>query len=393
MTPRSTTAVATLLGLAFSVCLIAILGFFFLFDRSTKELRQISNDLYIHPFTVNGAAYDLKTSLYQIRGEALMVVLMKTRNEEWKKSVERIEEFEQTAYKDLGIIQSSFLGDMSRVALLEREMQQWHSIRNAILMDVRLGNFAAADRSVKEFGTPKFNSILVQVNYILDFSRSKAAFFVDDADRKSDELLFRGQVLALALFFVVLVTALGVVWRVRYLHNELTRQATLDFSTGVHNRRNFLAMVQDETYRSTRYGQKFSLAVVDLDHFKTVNDTYGHHTGDVALKHFCAICLAGLRKSDVLGRLGGEEFGILMPNTPLADAQGVIERIRLALEQSRVRDGKFEFPITGSFGLVTFDAAHGSDNLDALFKAADTALYSAKANGRNQIAVASEVTS
>jgi len=385
MTPKRQMAVTTLLIFGFSVALIGLLFFFLLFASSTKELKKINDDFYLHPFTVNRAASSLKISLYAMRDEALMLVLMRSRNEAWRNDSDQIDAFEREAYQSLDVVKANFLGDMSRVARIEKEMHEWHDIRADIMEDVRRGNFAAADNKVKAMGTPKFNEIVGQVDYVLDYSLHKASQFVADADYTSDADLYHGRVLALALFLSVLVTSVAVVLRVRCLHYVLMRQATRDALTGIHNRRSFLGLVQEEEYRSTRYEQPFSLAVVDLDHFKKVNDTFGHHAGDVVLQHFCAVCLAGLRQSDVLGRLGGEEFGILMPNTRSVEARMVIERIRLALAESVVHDGAAEIRITGSFGLVTSESLSTEQNIDSLFKTADVALYSAKAHGRNQV--------
>ena len=375
----------------FAVALTAILFFFVLFATSTAELKKNSDDFYKHPFTVNDAASSLKISLYQMRDEALVLVLLRYRDDEWNDATRQITGFERDAERNLAVIKANFLGDMSRVSLLEKHMGEWHLIRESILNDVRQGHFEAADRKVKDIGTPKYNDILREVDYVLGYSRHRANQFVLDADNRSETVLYQGEMLTMVLFFVVLITASTVVCRVRYLHGELTRQATLDFLTGIHNRRSFLEQVQDEAYRSTRYGHHFSLAVVDLDHFKKVNDIYGHHAGDVALKHFCTTCLAGLRQSDVLGRLGGEEFGILMPNTPSVEAQQVVERIRQALAESIVREGTADIRITGSFGLVSSEVISVAQSLDALFKAADVALYSAKEHGRNQVVVTAGV--
>jgi diguanylate cyclase (GGDEF)-like protein len=387
MTPLRKMAVASLLGVGFSVALFAILLFYGLFYTTTKDLKKLSEELYLHPFTVNGAAAGLKTSLYQMRSEALMLVLMQLRSGDWKKSSLQIDAFEQTAYQNLDVIKANFLGDMHRVERLEKGLREWHDIRAGILSDVKDGRFESADRRVKEEGSPKFSEILLEVDYVLAYSQRKAAQFVEEANTTSDNVLHQGQVLAIALFFTVFVTAVVVVWRVRFLHQELTRHASLDPLTGIHNRRNFLSLVHDENYRSMRWAHPYSLAVVDLDYFKKVNDTYGHHAGDAVLQHFCATCLAGLRSSDALGRLGGEEFGVLMPNTSSADALAVIERIRQAIAASSVQVGSAEIGITGSFGLVTSSASSSDDAIDALFRAADIALYAAKEQGRNRVVV------
>jgi diguanylate cyclase (GGDEF)-like protein len=159
--------------------------------------------------------------------------------------------------------------------------------------------------------------------------------------------------------------------------------ATTDSLTGVLNRRSFLAAAEREMARFKRHGHVFSLLIIDLDHFKDLNDTHGHPAGDHALRGFTDLVKRIGRGADIFGRLGGEEFGLLMPETTLADARLAAERLRRhvqALELSL--EGRW-LKVTLSGGLVQVTPADA--NFDSLMRRADQALYRAKDAGRNQI--------
>jgi diguanylate cyclase (GGDEF)-like protein len=175
-----------------------------------------------------------------------------------------------------------------------------------------------------------------------------------------------------------------VVWRVRYLHSELDQLATIDFLTGLPNRRRFMEQAEGEMARAARYKQPFAMAILDIDFFKKVNDQYGHSAGDAVLKTFGTVCRETLRDSDFVGRIGGEEFGILFPNTSLSEASKVLERLRSRISETAVAiSGNRKINITASFG-VAIVTEHG-DDVDPLFQLADQALYEAKESGRNRV--------
>lgn len=167
---------------------------------------------------------------------------------------------------------------------------------------------------------------------------------------------------------------------------QLIALATADSLTGAANRRHFLDRAEAEIQRSARYGHPLSLALLDLDHFKKVNDTHGHHVGDQALQHLCRVLAGILRDVDVLGRMGGEEFAALLPETDLARAARVAERMRAALEAAPVPLAEGALTLTLSAGV----AAIGPDapTIDALLRKADAAMYEAKSEGRNRVKVA-----
>lgn len=165
--------------------------------------------------------------------------------------------------------------------------------------------------------------------------------------------------------------------------SELRLQATTDPLTGAMNRRAIIDNVTLELERVKRHGRNSCFMMLDLDHFKRVNDEHGHAVGDVVLKHFCTLATAALRKIDMLGRIGGEEFGILLTETTLEGAIELAERLRLALEASPVRVDDIPIPITVSIGVALI--APGDQGPDQVLARADQALYLAKTNGRNRV--------
>jgi len=168
----------------------------------------------------------------------------------------------------------------------------------------------------------------------------------------------------------------------KLMEEELLRQANADYLTGVYNRRFFMESAEQELARCLRYGQPLSLLMLDADHFKQINDHHGHHAGDEALKQLAGTCLAQLRQVDILGRIGGEEFAILLPATAIAQACQVAERIRQAIAALQLASNQGNYGMTISIGISSYQAG---DELNSLLKRADAALYQAKEAGRNRV--------
>jgi diguanylate cyclase (GGDEF)-like protein len=160
---------------------------------------------------------------------------------------------------------------------------------------------------------------------------------------------------------------------------ELEHIALFDKLTTLYNRSKIEAVVADEIDRAERYRRKMSVILVDIDRFKNVNDRYGHHVGDVVLKEFAFLLKEKLRKVDIVGRWGGEEFIIILPETDIKLAEKVAEQIRVGIEDFLFSVVKHK---TASFGISEY--IHG-DSVKSLFIRVDKALYKAKENGRNQI--------
>lgn len=173
-------------------------------------------------------------------------------------------------------------------------------------------------------------------------------------------------------------------------HRDVYNQAVTDGLTGLYNRRHMQAVLLDERRRAHRYGHPLSVIMLDVDSFKTYNDTYGHVQGDVLLRLIAAILREGVRGVDIVGRYGGEEFIIVLPETPSSEACQTAERLRLAVARTVFpgfpTDPDLAVFKTISLGVATFPDA--TDDPQTLVKLADDALYRAKRGGRNQTIMA-----
>lgn len=158
--------------------------------------------------------------------------------------------------------------------------------------------------------------------------------------------------------------------------------ALTDVLTGLRNRRYFDDALDEYMKEFGLIDRPLGVMILDLDHFKSVNDTYGHDSGDLVLRQVSLTLLQHTRYHDVLARIGGEEFGVLFPNTDEHGLEQLAERIRQAIEAAPVTLDTVPVTITASIGIATWD---GRENARALLKRADMHLYRAKANGRNRV--------
>jgi len=169
------------------------------------------------------------------------------------------------------------------------------------------------------------------------------------------------------------------------LFKEMEKLAITDSLTGLYNRRFFFAFAENEIERSKRYNKNLSIIMMDIDHFKKVNDSFGHQIGDQVLKEIADICLSILRKVDLMCRYGGEEFAVLLPETEGAEAAHAAERMCTAISSLRLKNEKGDVSVSVSIGVAELDSSRGS--FEKLLAAADTALYTAKETGRNRVQV------
>ncbi len=167
------------------------------------------------------------------------------------------------------------------------------------------------------------------------------------------------------------------------IENKLEYLAKYDGLTSVLNRRAFMEEVEYQIDIAQRYSWTFSLAMIDLDWFKKINDRYGHSVGDGVLRYFSGVCKTIFRKTDVVGRIGGEEFAVLMPQTEMQFAREMLSRLRERLinEAMKIEDNKIQ--LSFSAGLVMLCSE--DDSISSLFRRADELLYQAKDNGRDQV--------
>ena len=172
--------------------------------------------------------------------------------------------------------------------------------------------------------------------------------------------------------------------RVKRAKDELRTMATTDFLTGLASRRDYIDDLNRQIARIQRSPQALcSLLLIDLDLFKRVNDIYGHAVGDHMLQHISRLMRNDLRRVDSIGRIGGEEFSILMPDTDVQAATTFAERLRKKIEITPLLDGERSIPITISIGITQIHVEDSS--AESVFERADVALYRAKNSGRNRV--------
>ncbi|MEP4889173.1 MAG: GGDEF domain-containing protein, partial [Aliiglaciecola sp.] len=193
----------------------------------------------------------------------------------------------------------------------------------------------------------------------------------------------RNNKLALTLAVSLLILLFVVLYRNRKVQLKLRKMAETDELTGISNRHYFNHRAKSIIENAENQQQPVSFVLFDLDHFKKVNDTYGHQTGDWALRESVKQAKRVCRSIDLIGRMGGEEFGIVLPGCNIDEASKVAEICRAAIENIDTQETEHQFKITASFGVA--DALRCGYGLEKLFAGADTALYESKENGRNRV--------
>jgi diguanylate cyclase (GGDEF)-like protein len=182
---------------------------------------------------------------------------------------------------------------------------------------------------------------------------------------------------------------LHLVFQLEDLQAKLRELAIRDELTQAFNRRHWIELAETELARAKRYGQSFSVILLDIDHFKGVNDTHGHLAGDSVLRELSSACIRQSRQVDAFARYGGEEFIFLLPQSDKTHARLFAERIRKTLAETHFCYNQIEIRITVSLGVITFDPS--TTALDSLLMRVDQALYAAKKAGRNRAIVADEL--
>ena len=181
----------------------------------------------------------------------------------------------------------------------------------------------------------------------------------------------------------LLPTAVDITER-KHLEEELQRQAHLDYLTGLPNRRDFMERGEIEFSRTQRYDSHLSILMLDIDHFKKINDTYGHQSGDLVLKSIASTFQKELRSIDIVGRIGGEEFALILPETGIEKATEVAERLREIISASVITlPNGMKISITVSIGIASL--IDKNSNMNMLLMESDKALYKAKLSGRNRV--------
>jgi diguanylate cyclase (GGDEF)-like protein len=211
----------------------------------------------------------------------------------------------------------------------------------------------------------------------------------ETAGKIRDSRIFLMLAAALIVFLILTIiylVARSFIKELKTAETKLVEMATQDFLTGLLNRRETFRRLDEELQRFRRLATPFSVLLLDLDHFKQVNDVHGHSAGDLVLQAVAAALRQGVRPYDLCCRYGGEEFLVILPETALEDAAGIAERLRRDIENLKITAAKeTALQITASIGAA---ALLGHETIDQLIARADEAMYNAKSTGRNRVCLA-----
>lgn len=254
---------------------------------------------------------------------------------------------------------------------------------------VQLGAVIVAMRQMRVVGRYRYAWLAISVALVLMVQR-RATDIEDLLEGNADPLFSDVVGLLISILMLVGVVGLRALFaNMRNHEKELVRLATTDALTQTHNRRHALELARREITRQRRTGRPLALLVMDLDHFKTVNDTHGHAIGDAVLVGVSAVCKEALRAMDIFGRLGGEEFVVVLPETDEAQAVVSSERLRARIAALETPAPGASVHITVSIGIAisTGKVEDVDATLTRLLHQADAALYAAKARGRDRCVV------
>ncbi|MCP4413818.1 MAG: diguanylate cyclase [Gammaproteobacteria bacterium] len=184
-----------------------------------------------------------------------------------------------------------------------------------------------------------------------------------------------------------LLARVGVMVRIRENEKRIEKMSLTDSLTGLYNRRYLYSKFRDEIARAQRKQLSLSCLLLDIDHFKNINDIHGHKCGDYVLEEVARLLEAQLRMYDTITRYGGEEFMVILPMTSEEEALGVAEKIRQAIENNQFKQHDETIQVTTSIGVFSCDKRYLLDDVDEYIRNADQAMYTAKNGGRNQVKV------
>lgn len=381
-------AVLYILVAGFLIAFVGALLFLWIYFSSMREMHQTTRKLYEQPFAVANAALALETDLYQIRSQLLYVTLIRADRQQLASVQTKVDALEHQARQKIAIIARSYSGNSQQVVQLKQQLALLEGVRDRVLQSLVDARYQTANQLIESEWSARFAQVADLNEIIIKEANQRATQYVDESQQRLEQHTERGLNYAALLLLLFLGVGAFVAWRIYQLHIEADKFAFTDFLTGIANRRHFIHELESEIRRNQRYDAPFSFAMVDIDYFKKINDQYGHHTGDLVLQNFCLKCVNALRTNDMVGRLGGEEFGILMPMTELHEAIRVIERLRSDIDHSVMNDHGEQIHYTASFGLVSSKQLGEQQGLTQLMKIADGALYTAKQQGRNRIFIA-----
>jgi diguanylate cyclase (GGDEF)-like protein len=373
------------------VILAATLAALILNSHEATSQRREADRLYVQTLDVLLATGGIKSAVNAALGGERGYLLTHDRRflgpyEESRRDVPRL--FNRL----LGLTRHNALQSSDSERLRGR-LTRYYALLDHTIALAAAGRTGEAHKLVRQgLGKREIENVLREVARIETeehrlLAERRAAYAGADGRSENYQLALAAAGLAmLTLLVVSAITALRANDRADVATAELQRIATTDALTGLWNRRHLLERLEAETCRSNRNGRPLCLAILDVDHFKRVNDLHGHPAGDEVLRTLARLIRDSVRLSEVVGRMGGEEFAILMPETDRAQASLVCERLRERVARSPVRlPSGADLEVTLSTGIALMEGEEASDRL---ISRADAALYDAKAEGRNCVRLA-----
>ena len=357
--------------------------------RTAAAERRSAETWYVHTLDVLLATEKLKGALHgALRGERGYLL---TSDQTFLRPYEKARAETPALINQLRTLTHDNARQRSRVESLDPLLQSYYDLLEETIGLERSGNSDSAISLVRA-GRSRIEALLAVLERIdaeerrLLIERREA---YGQAARASDWNSF--YLSGLALLFLVITASAAISAsraRLRYLDvtDQLNQTATTDELTGLANRRSFMRSLDIELERARRSSSPLTMAIIDIDHFKRVNDTYGHPAGDEVLRSLAATIKGAMRLTDIVGRLGGEEFAILMPDTDVRAAHSVCDRLRELSAGTAICLGMAgEISVTLSCGIALLKPEERGDHW---VSRADGALYDAKASGRNQVKMA-----
>jgi two-component system, cell cycle response regulator len=274
-----------------------------------------------------------------------------------------------SAQSCLVVLHSPIHSDLGRRHALDREVI---TIGRSIDNDIVLPSDCVSRRHVRLERRE-------EAIYVVDLASTNGTFINDERNPVRERRLGRGDRLKIGDTIFKHLTGADV--ELQY-HDIIFRMAVTDGLTNLANRKQLDAIISDEIPRARRYGRELSLLMMDIDHFKSINDTYGHLTGDYVLSGLASMLQKRLRPNDKLGRYGGEEFCAILPETSSQSAVVIAEELRALVESHAFVSEEKRIAVTISLGVATL--AEGMQTND-LYRCADEMLYRAKRSGRNRV--------
>ena len=300
--------------------------------------------------------------------------------------------------------------DISRQVAVEQTMLDNEQMLRAVLDILPVPVYIARRRDGRLLYVNRKTCLLLQQSAGPLLKATSQSFFVDQEDRHRIHMMidtvqdvrevevrmrtaqgreFMSELAAINVDFAgepAMLVSLNDISQRKKLEAELFHQANTDALTGISNRRFFMNLAEQEIRRARRFTRDLSIIMMDLDHFKHINDTYGHAAGDSALETIVRASLESLRESDIMGRLGGEEFAIILPETTIEAATEVATRLLTHIAETPIATTQGAIHCTTSLGVA--ELAKSDNTIDDLLSRSDEALFRAKNKGRNRVEVA-----